>query len=209
MFSHLTFLMLQHYLAKEEIQKSTLCACNTVQLLQRTRLPLIWTMHPKRPKLNALITRFRESYRSAKYESWAKKTEEISSNWLNSRSALIQRMKNAIFLFPVFPGIAQAQVIWGGIVKHLLIAYFIGSICAKTYQNPFMCVKVIASQGWDIFLRHSVIHRNVTIHNDASRYFVLEDITTPCPERRCHSTFASNCRPIFKILSPSDLAINF
>jgi len=51
----------------------------------------------------------------------------------------------------VLTGSAEAQVISGGIVKHLLIAYFIGNICAKKYQNPFMCVKVIASQRWDIF----------------------------------------------------------
>jgi len=29
--------------------------------------------------------------------------------------------------------------------------YFIGNICAKKYQNPFTCVKVIASQRWDVF----------------------------------------------------------
>jgi len=33
--------------------------------------------------------------------------------------------------FPVLPGSAEAQVIWGGIVKRLLIAYFIGNISAK------------------------------------------------------------------------------
>jgi len=37
-----------------------------------------------------------------------------------------------------------------------LIAYFIGNISAKKYQNPFMRVKVIASQRWDVFLRHGV-----------------------------------------------------
>jgi len=40
-------------------------------------------------------------------------------------------------------------------VKCVLIAY-IGIISAKKYQNPFMCVKVIASQMWDVFLRHGV-----------------------------------------------------
>ena len=58
--------------------------------------------------------------------------------------------------FPILPGSAEAQVISGGIVKCLLIAYFIGIISAKKYQNPFMCVKVIASQRWDVFLRHGV-----------------------------------------------------
>ena len=60
--------------------------------------------------------------------------------------------KNVIFVFPpVLPGSAEAQVIGGGIVKRLLIAYFIGNNCAKNFQNPFMCVKVIASRRWDVF----------------------------------------------------------
>jgi len=42
-----------------------LCAYNTVQLLQRSRLPFSWTMPHKSPKLNTLITRFRESYTAA------------------------------------------------------------------------------------------------------------------------------------------------
>jgi len=33
--------------------------------------------------------------------------------------------------FPVLPGIAEAQVISGDILKRLLIAYFIGNISAK------------------------------------------------------------------------------
>jgi len=56
--------------------------------------------------------------------------------------------------FPVLPGSAKAQVIWGGIVKSLLTAYFIGNTSAKKYQTPFTCVKVIASQKWDVFETH-------------------------------------------------------
>jgi len=41
-----------------------LCACNTVQLLQRSRLPFFWTMPHKSPKLTALVTRFRKSHSS-------------------------------------------------------------------------------------------------------------------------------------------------
>ena len=58
--------------------------------------------------------------------------------------------------FPVLLGSAEAQVIWGGIVKHLLIAYFIGNISDKKYQNVFMYVKVVANQRWNVFFRHSV-----------------------------------------------------
>jgi len=53
--------------------------------------------------------------------------------------------------FPIFPGSAEAQVISRGIVKCLLIAYFISNISAKKFQNPVTCVKDIASQNWDVF----------------------------------------------------------
>jgi len=52
--------------------------------------------------------------------------------------------------FRVLPGSTEAQVTSGGIVKRLLIAYFIGNISAKKYQNPLMWFKVIASQRWDV-----------------------------------------------------------
>jgi len=74
--------------------------------------------------------------------------------------------------FSILPGSAEAQVIWCGIVKCLLIAYFIGNICAKRYQNPFTCVKVIASQRWDVFLRHGVqcnqsgLFSGLTVHHN-------------------------------------------
>ena len=63
----------------------------------------------------------------------------------------IQLSENVIFTFPRLPGSAEEQVTWGGIVKCLLIAYFIGNISAKKYQNPFTCVKVIVGQQWDVF----------------------------------------------------------
>jgi len=62
-------------------------------------------------------------------------------------------MKMWFVPFLVLPGSAEAQ---GGAIKCLLIAYFIGNISAKKYQNPFMCVKVIASQRWNVFRRHGV-----------------------------------------------------
>jgi len=53
--------------------------------------------------------------------------------------------------FPVLPGSAEAQIILGGTVKSLLIAYFIGNISAKKFQNAFMYVKVTANQSWNVF----------------------------------------------------------
>jgi len=65
----------------------------------------------KSPKLNALITRFRESYSSVSMSRESKRLKTSSSAWLNSGNALIQRAKNAISVFPVLPGNAEAQVI--------------------------------------------------------------------------------------------------
>jgi len=39
--------------------------------------------------------------------------------------------ENAIFVFPVLPDSAEAQLIWGDILKRPLIAYFIGNISTK------------------------------------------------------------------------------
>jgi len=51
----------------------------------------------------------------------------------------------------LFPGSAEAQVGWGGKVKYILIAYFLGNTCAKNYRNRTVYVKIIASQKWDVF----------------------------------------------------------
>jgi len=41
----------------------------------------------------------------------SKRLKKSSSDWWNSGNAQIQRVKNAIFVFPVLPGSAKAQVI--------------------------------------------------------------------------------------------------
>jgi len=40
--------------------------------------------------------------------------------------------------FSILPGSAEARVIWGGIVKRLLIAYFIGNISTKNVKIHYM-----------------------------------------------------------------------
>jgi len=80
------------------------CACNTVQLLRRSRLPFSWTMPPNSPELNALITRFRQSYCSVSISRESKRLKKPRSDWLNSGNALIHHLseKNAIFVFRRF-----------------------------------------------------------------------------------------------------------
>ena len=58
-------------------------------------------------------------------------------------------------MFPVVPGSAEAQVIWSGIVKHLLIACFIGNISAKNITIRSHVSKLQLAKG-GTFLRHGV-----------------------------------------------------
>jgi len=53
--------------------------------------------------------------------------------------------EKTIFGFPVSPGSAEALVKCGEKIKCILIAYFLGNICAKNYRNRTVCVKIIAS----------------------------------------------------------------
>jgi len=71
--------------------------------------------------------------------------EKSSSDWLNSGSALIQAFewKMQFSCFPVLPGSAEAYVIWGGIVKHLLIMYL------YTAAKSSHCRELITGQWLD------------------------------------------------------------
>ena len=71
----------------------------------------------------------------------SERLKKSNSVWLNSGNALIQRVKMQFSCFP-FSDSAETQVIWGCVVKRVLIAYFIGNISVKKYQNPFTCLKV-------------------------------------------------------------------
>jgi len=69
------------------------------------------------------------------------------------------KWKDTISGFPVSPGSAEALVRCGGKIKYVLIAYFLGNICAKNCRNRTVYVKIIASCKGETFLRHSV-HEN-------------------------------------------------
>ena len=95
------------------------CACDTVQLLRHCRLRFSWIIPRNSPEQNALITRFRESYNSASMSRESKRLKKSSSDCMNSGNALTQHLseKTRLSCFPALPGGAEADVIWGGIVK--------------------------------------------------------------------------------------------
>jgi len=58
---------------------------------------------PQQPELNALITRFRESYSSVSMSRESKGLKKSRTDWLNSGSALIQYLSEKMhFVFSLF-----------------------------------------------------------------------------------------------------------
>jgi len=139
-------------------------ACNTVQLLQRFRLPFSWTMAHKSPKLNVLVTRFRESYSSVSMSRESKGLNKSGSNWLNSGNTNTDLSENAILVFPVLPGSAEAQVTWGGTVKRILIACFIGNVSAKKISKSVHVCQSYSKPKVERFLRHGVLLLSLLSH---------------------------------------------
>jgi len=68
--------------------------------------------------------------------------------------------------FPISQGNAEALESRGGKTKHRLICYFLSNTSAKNCHNRIVCVKVIASQRWDVFsdMVHITVITNLIRH---------------------------------------------
>jgi len=87
------------------------------------------------------------------------------SNWV----------KNVISCFRVLPGSAEAQVIWGGIVKRLLIAYIIG-IMPKILKSIHVCQSYSKPKVGRFSLRHGLlllIIFSLCLHSDCDIFILL------------------------------------
>jgi len=100
-------------------------------------------------------------------------------------------VKNVFFCDSLFWQLMQKHKlnIWGGIVKHLLIAYFIGNISAKKYENPFMCVKSYSKPKVGCFLRHGVVNIYFVGHFCVQDYTLFQKMV---PERRQNDLFGGH-----------------
>ena len=83
------------------------CVCNTVQFLQRSRLPFSWTMPPPQQPcgLNALITWFTESYSIVSQKDWRNQT----AGWIQAMHWYSIWVKMQFLCFSILPGSAQVQ----------------------------------------------------------------------------------------------------
>jgi len=135
------------------------CACNTVQLLRLSRLSFSWTMPPTAQSWTHWLQDL--GSHTAVWVWFVGQTDwrnQGATGWILAMhwySIWVKKMRFSCF--PLLPGSLEAQVIWSGRVKRLLIAYFIGNVSANKYQNAFTCVKVITNQRWDIFETQYII----------------------------------------------------
>jgi len=83
--------------------------------------------------------------------------ERGSQKYCNSWTVLHAQCTSALSSgFPLSQGKTDALDRWGGKTKHHLISYFLSNTSAKSYRNRIVYINIIASQRWDVFLRHSV-----------------------------------------------------
>jgi len=124
------------------IARATQSSCGSLDFLSLKPYP------PNSPICTHWLQDLGSHIEQREHESWVKKTEEIKERlvdfWQCTDTAFESNMRFSCF--PVFPGSAEAHIIWGGKVKCFLVAHFMANISAKKYQNAFTCVKVIANQ---------------------------------------------------------------
>ena len=94
------------------------------------------------------------------------------------------KWKDAISGFPVSLGSAEALVRWGGKIKYLLIAYFLGNISAKNCRNRTVYVKIIAVVKVGHFFRHSVVIKLWTSKTSFIQLPVKNEITNTFGHKR-------------------------
>jgi len=79
-------------------------------------------------------------------------------------------VKRAIFGFSVSLGSAETLVRCGGKIKYVLIAYFLGNICAKNCRSRTVYVKIIASCKGGTFFETQCINLIFIEHGTKSTY---------------------------------------
>ena len=122
-FPTITYLVLQHYLVKEETQnRAHWCYVHATQSNCCSALDFLSPEPcPQKPQAECIDYKSYWVIQQMSMSRESKRLKKSSSDWLNSGNALIQWVKMQFSCFP-FCQVVQAQVIWSGIVKHLFIA---------------------------------------------------------------------------------------
>jgi len=83
-----------------------------------------------------------------------KGSRECCSSWTVLHAHCTSALSSGL---PVLQDNAEVLDRLGGKTKHHLSSYFLSNTSAKNYCNWFVYVKIIASQRWNVFLRHRVV----------------------------------------------------
>jgi len=124
----------------EHCLNSTSCLISSIFLTQESR---VWLPKPCNQcvQLGAVRGMVRDKRSPERCRSW---------------TVLHAQCTSALpFGFPISQGNAEALDRWDGKIKHRLISRKVFrrliNTSAENYRNRFVCVKIIASQRWDVF----------------------------------------------------------
>jgi len=137
-FSHFTYLVLLHNLAKQEIRKTV--HWNIVRTTQSNFCSALDFVYPEPWAQTARRWTHWLQDLGSHTAAWvwvvSRMTEEIKQQLVEFRKCTNTAFewKMQLSCFPALPGSTETQAIWGDIIKWLLIAYFIGNICAKNIK---------------------------------------------------------------------------
>jgi len=152
-----------------------LYAYNTVQLLQRSRLPFSRTMPPTAPSwAHWLQDLGNSSYSSVSVSRESKRLKKSSCKLVEFWQC---RVKTQFSRVPVLRGSVEAQVIWGGIVKRLLIASV--TFLPKISKSIHVC-QSYSKPKVGRFLRHSVCDWEVLQYRHDSPTYRLRVLSDLC-----------------------------
>jgi len=108
-----------------------------------------WTVLLRYLTISTNVRRYQTHHRWQLFLSGRQRTGALcvtQSNWV----------KMWFSRFPILTGSTEAQVIWGGIAKCLLIAYFIRNISAKKISKSIHVYQSYSKPKVGHFLRHNV-----------------------------------------------------
>ena len=136
------------------------CACNSMQLLQRSRLPFSWTMPPTAPRWAHWL---QDSGSHTAAWVWVVSQKDWrnqgGTSWILAMHWYSIWVKHAIFVFPRFDRYCRSTSYLGWHSKASFDCLFYRKHFCQKYQNAFTYVTVIANQWWAFFVTQCVCYK--------------------------------------------------
>ena len=148
--------------------------------------------------------RWRAYVTSKSPKGWLKK---LTFPFLNKTQLQLNEFCYKVSLTENFQqqGSAEALARWGGKIKYILIAYFLGNICAKNCRNRTVYVKIIASCKGGTFLRHGVERCSTVESVTAKNVWLLSEGARNVWRLRPSETPVSTLALWYSVWSPDNI----